>query len=287
MEKIKGKSPKESPKGESQRSTNALRGRQVLEVGKSSKGNPKKIDFNINLEEMTQAGLHFGHRTSKVNPEMKPYLFGIRNTVHIIDLEKTKQKFIEALKFTQELISENKILLLVGTKIQARNLVKEVAEELSLPYVITRWLGGTFTNFEVIKKRIEYFKDLEKKKIEGELEKYTKKERAKIDETLKNLEIKFGGIKKLTRPPDAILVIDMKKDALAVKEAKMKGIKVIGITDTNVDPRLADYPIPANDDAISSVKYILEKVKEAISKTKLPVEAKVKKRTSSSSPAKT
>jgi len=156
-----------------------------------------------------------------------------------------------------------------------------------LPYVAERWLGGTFTNFEVIKKRIEHFKDLEKKKTEGELEKYPKIEKAKIDRELRNLEIKFGGIKNLEKLPDAIFVLDMKKDAAAVKEAKMKGIKVIGIADTNVDPTLADFPIPANDDAISSVKYILDKVKEVILKTKLPVEAKVKKRTSSSSPAET
>jgi len=224
----------------------------------------KKVDFKLDTEEMAQAGVHFGHRTSRVHPKMMPYLYGVRNTVHIIDLEKTKEKFEEALKFIQELISENKILLLVGTKIQVKDLVKEIAKDCSLPYVNERWLGGTFTNFEIIKKRIEYFKDLEKKKAAGELEKYTKKERAKIDQELRDLEIKFGGIKNLEKLPDAIFVLDMKKDEAAVKEARMKGIKVIGISDTNVDPTLADYPIPANDDAISSVKYILEKVKEVI-----------------------
>ena len=227
-----------------------------------------KNDFNLDPEEMAKAGLHFGHRTSRAHPKIEPYLFGVRNTVHIINLEKTKERFIEALKFIQNLISEGKLFLLVGTKIQVKNLVKEMATELNLPYVSERWLGGTFTNFETILKRIEYFKDLEKKKSEGELEKYTKKERAKIDLELRDLEIKFGGIKDLTRLPDAIFVLDMKKDALAVKEAKMKNIKVIGVCDTNTDPTLADYPIPANDDAISSVKYILEKVKEVILKAK-------------------
>jgi len=228
----------------------------------------KKADFKIDTEEMSQAGLHFGHRTSRIHPKMDPYLYGVRNTVHIIDLEKTAEKFKEALKFIQELISEGKILLLVGTKIQAKDLVKDVAKDCGLPYVNERWLGGTFTNFEVIKKRVEYFKDLEKKRTEGELEKYTKKERAKIDQELRNLEIKFGGIRDLTQLPGAIFVLDMKKDDLAVKEARMKGIKVIGISDTNVDPTLADYPIPASDDARSSVKYILEKVKEVIIKAK-------------------
>jgi len=225
-------------------------------------------DFDIDLEEMAKAGLHFGHRSSKVHPKMEPYLYGIRNNVHIIDIEKTAEKLKEALKFIQELISENKILLLVGTKIQVKDLIENVAKDCSLPYVINRWLGGTFTNFKTILKRIEYFKDLEKKKAEGELEKYTKKEKAKIDQELKKLEIKFGGIKNLEKLPDAIFVLDMKKDALAVKEAKMRGMKVIGISDTNTDPTLADYPIPANDDAISSVKYILEKVKKVIVKAK-------------------
>jgi len=228
----------------------------------------EKTDLKLDTEEMARAGLHFGHRTSRVHPKMMPYLAGVKNTIHIIDLEKTKEKLAEALKFIQQLISENKILLIVGTKVQVKDLVKSMAQELALPCVTERWLGGTFTNFEIIKKRIEYFKDLEIKKKEGELEKYTKKERAKIDQELRDLEIKFGGIKDLERLPDAILVLDMKKDDLAVKEARMKGIKVIAISHSNTDPTLADYPIPANDDAISSVKYILEKVAEVMKKTK-------------------
>lgn len=221
-------------------------------------------DFNIDPAEMSRAGLHFGHRTSRVNPKMKPYLSGVRNGVHIIDLEKTKEKFEEALDFIQKIISEGKTLLVVGTKIQVKDLTKEMSEECGLPYVVNRWLGGTFTNFETIKKRIEHFKDLERKKAEGQFEKYTKKERAKIDQELKDLEIKFGGIKNLEKLPDAIFVLDMKTDALSVKEARAKGIKVIGISDTNCDPTLADYLIPANDDAVSSVRYILEKVKKVI-----------------------
>lgn len=224
----------------------------------------KKEDFKLNTEEMAQAGLHFGHRTSRVHPKIKPYLFGARNNIHIIDLEKTAEKLKEALKFIQEIIADNKILLIIGTKIQIKDLVEEMAEGLGLPYVNERWLGGTFTNFENIKKRIEYFKDLERKKAAGELEKYTKKERAEIDQELKDLGKKFGGIKNLEKLPDAIFVLDMKNDFLAVKEAREKGVKVIGIAHTNVDPNLADFPIPANDDAASSVKYILDKAKEAI-----------------------
>ena len=228
----------------------------------------KESDFGINLEEMAKTGLHFGHRTSKCHPKMKPYLAGVKNTIHIIDLEKTAQKLKEALNFVQEIILQNKILLLVGTKIQMKGLVKEIATDLGLPYVNERWLGGTFTNFEVIKKRIAYFKDLEKKRAEGGFEKYTKKERSDIDQKLKDLEIKLGGIKNMERLPDAIFVLDIKKDETAIREAKKKGIPVIGIAHTNTDPTLADYPIPANDDAISSVKYILDKVKEAILKVK-------------------
>lgn len=234
----------------------------------------EKDDFNLNLKEMAQAGLHFGHRTSRIHPKMESYLQGVRNTIHIIDLEKTKEKLEEALKFVQETISQGKNLLLVGTKIQAKNLIKDVARECGLPYISERWLGGTFTNFETIKKRIEYLKELERKKDAGELEKYTKMERARIDQRIRKMEIKFGGIKNLTRLPDAIFILDIKKDALAVKEARRMEVKVIGVCDTNTDPTPIDYPIPANDDAVSSVKYILEKVKEAIVKTQQDAENK-------------
>jgi small subunit ribosomal protein S2 len=232
----------------------------------------EKKDFNINLEEMAQAGLHFGHRASRIHPKMKPYLFGVRNTIHLMDLEKSAEKFKEALVFIQELISENKILLFVGTRVQVKNLVKAVAEECGLPYVSERWLGGTFTNFGTIKKRIDYFKELERKKNEGELEKYTKKERIKIDKELKDLELKIGGIKNLTQIPDAVFVFSMIKDVLAVKESKKKGVKVIALCDTNCNPELVDYPVPANDDAVSSLSYILDKVKEVILKAKPKIE---------------
>jgi small subunit ribosomal protein S2 len=221
-------------------------------------------EFKLDVEEMAKAGLHFGHRTSKVHPKMMPFIFGARNTVHIIDLEKTKEKFKEALDFIKNLVSEGKTILFVGTKTQIKDLVKEVATECDFPYINERWLGGTFTNFKVIRKRVEYLLDLEKKKAEGYFEKYTKKERAEIEKEIEKLEKKFGGLRKMENLPEAIFVCDMVKDKLAIKEAKMKGVKVIAICDTNADPTLADFPIPANDDAISSVKYILEKVKDAI-----------------------
>jgi small subunit ribosomal protein S2 len=222
-------------------------------------------NINLDIEEMAKAGLHFGHATSKFHPKMTPYVFGVRNGVHIIDLEKTKEKLKEALKFIQQLVAENKILLVVGTKFQIKDLVKDFAKEFGFPYVTERWLGGTFTNFPVIKQRCEYLKELEQKLQNQELmENYTKKERKEMEKKLQKLETKFGGIKNLERLPDAVFIIDMKKDELAVKEARRKGVKIIAISDTDSDPTLADYPIPANNDAISSVKYILEKVREAI-----------------------
>jgi len=232
------------------------------------KKKPTLSDFKLDLEEMVRVGLHFGHRTSRLHPKMEPYLLGVRNTIHIIDVKKTAEKLKEALSFLQKIISEGKILLFVGTKIQHKELVKSLAEDLNMPYVIERWLGGTFTNFEVIKKRTKYLKEIEEKKEKGGLEQYTKKEKIKMEKDFLRLKTKFEGIKNLEKLPDAIFVVDMKTDELAVKEAKMKEIPVVAICDTNTDPTLADYPIPANDDAISSVGYILEKVKKAIIQAK-------------------
>lgn len=242
--------------------------KDMVQTEEKTKKEAGDIAPDIKVEEMALAGLHLGHRTSKVHPKMKEYIYGVRNTVHIIDLEKTKTKLEEALAFVQSVVREQKILVLIGTKVQIKKMVKEVAEEISIPYVSERWLGGTFTNFGVIRRRIEYLYDLEKKRDEGQLEKYTKKERAKIEKEIQDLNIKIGGIKSLEKLPDAIFVLDVKKDGLAAKEARMKGIASIGLIDTNVDPSLVDFPIPANDDAISSVRYILGKVKEAILKAR-------------------
>jgi len=227
-----------------------------------------KEKFNINIDDMMKAGVQLGHSTSRINPKMQPYLSGVRNRVHIIDLEKTKEKLAEALEFIQSIIAENKVLLLVGTKIEVKVLIKSVAEECGLPYVCERWLGGTFTNLSAILKRIDYLKEIERKKGAGELEKYTKKERAGIEEEIKKMGIKFGGIKEMKKMPEAILIADMKENDLAIREAKQLNVKIIGICDTNIDPTLADFPIPASDDAVSSLKYILEKVKEAVKSTK-------------------
>jgi small subunit ribosomal protein S2 len=221
-------------------------------------------NFNLNVEEMTKAGLQFGHKKAKIHPKMKPYLFGVRNTIYLIDLAKTQDKFEAALRYVEGLTAEGKSMILVGTKTQFKKMVKDAATEMGLPYVNERWLGGTFTNFKIIKKRLDYFKELERKKAAGEFDKYTKKEQAEIGKQIKDLAKKLGGIKNLDKMPDAIFIVDMKKDKLAVKEAKMNNIKVVGITDVNIDPEAADFPIIANDDSISSVKYILDKLKEVV-----------------------
>ncbi|MCP6719414.1 MAG: 30S ribosomal protein S2 [Patescibacteria group bacterium] len=228
----------------------------------------KETGFKIEIEEMAKAGVHFGHKKSKFHPKMEPYLHSVRNTIHIIDLEKTKEKLEEALEFIKKLVQDDKVLLIIGTKIQVKDLVKDFAIKFNFPYVNERWLGGSFTNFKVIKNRIDHFKEIEEKKQKGELKKYTKKERSKIDQQLEKFEKKFGGIRDLDNLPDVIFVLDMKKDALAVKEAIERGVKIIGISDSNTNPTLADFPIPANDDALSSVKYILDKVSEVVKKAK-------------------
>ncbi len=217
--------------------------------------------------EMVKAGLHFGSTTSKINPKMKPFLYGVRNGIHIIDVEKTAEMLEQALGFIKNLIFERKIILLVGTSVQFKELVKKTALECNIPYINERWLGGTLSNFGVIRKRVQYFIELEEKKKSGELEKYTKKERAQFDKELADLEIKFGGIKNLSKLPDAVFVVNTRADDLAIKEAIQKEVKTIAIVDTDADPSVIDYPIPANDDAISSVSYILDKVKEVILKT--------------------
>jgi len=228
----------------------------------------KTNSFNLDLEKMKEAGLHFGHKISSSHPKMKPYIFGMKNGIHIIDIKKTLREFEKTLEFIKKSVESGKKILFVGTKIQAKDLVKKTALACGFPYMTERWLGGFFTNFETIKKRIAYFKDLIRKRKTGEFDKYTKKERAKFDKKINDLERNFGGIKDLEKLPEIVFIVDIKKEITAVKEARKKGIKIIAIADTNADPQLADYIIPANDDALTSLSYILEKIKEVILKVK-------------------
>lgn len=216
-------------------------------------------------EEMAASGVHFGHKTSKTHPKMRPYIAGIRNTVHVINVDKTIEKLEDALKAIGGLVREGKKILFVGTKIQLRGLVEGIASACDLPYVSRRWIGGTFTNFSEITKRIEHLKDLESKQESGELvKKYTKKERLEISREVERLLQNFGGLKHMDRLPDAVFICDPVENETAVQEADRMGIPIIAICDTDVDPSRISHPIPGNDDAISSVKYILGKVQEVI-----------------------
>ncbi|OGZ79406.1 MAG: 30S ribosomal protein S2 [Candidatus Staskawiczbacteria bacterium RIFOXYD2_FULL_37_9] len=219
---------------------------------------------NLNVEEMAQAGVNFGHKVSKLHPKMKPYISGIKNNVNIFDLEKTANELEKALAFVAKIVSEGKSIVFVGTKVQLKGIVQLAAVECGVPYVTERWLGGTFTNFETIQKRVSYFKDLEKKRETGELEKYTKRERLDFDREIAKLKTKFEGVRNMQKLPDAVLIFGLDKDITCAREAKRKGIKIISIVDSNVNPDIADYPIPANDDAILAVSYIINKVKETI-----------------------
>ncbi|MFH1392388.1 MAG: 30S ribosomal protein S2 [bacterium] len=218
----------------------------------------------ITMTDMLKAGVHFGHQKAKYHPKMKPYVYTVTNNVHIIDLEQTSEKLVEAKKFMQETIAKKGLVLFIGTKRQNKKLIKETAEKLGMPYITERWLGGTFTNFPVIYKMIKKLRDLEEKQEAGELKKYTKKEQHEIKQEIDRLNKLIGGIKTIDKLPEVIFVADIFYNSLAVKEARGTGIKIVALTDTNTDPSLVDYPIPANDDAISSVKLILEQIQNAI-----------------------
>lgn len=216
------------------------------------------------IKEMLESALHFGHRTTRQHPKMKPYVFGVRNNVSIIDLEQTKKMLAIALEYLKGLAREGKTVFFVDTRPSTREATRRIAEELGAPYAVERWSGGTITNWKTISERVSYLKELEAKVASEEIEKYTKKERYDMQEEIRKLNILWGGVKNMAVLPDAVFVVDMRANALAVKEARRRGVTVVAIADTNVDPTLADYPIPANDDALTSVKYILERVKEAM-----------------------
>ncbi len=224
----------------------------------------KEFKFGIKIKEMLEKGVVLGHRATKLHPKMADYVIGVKNTIHVIDLQKTAVCLERALEFISDLIKQKKTLLLVGTKPPLRELVKEIAQELNFPSVTERWLGGTFTNFNVFSGRIKRYRELEKEKEETKFEEFPKKERIKKEKELAIFKKKFEGIKNLEEYPAAVFICDIVRDKLALKEARRKNIKTIAIVDTNADPTLVDYPIPANDDALSSVRYILEKIKNAV-----------------------
>lgn len=218
----------------------------------------------ITMKLLLEAGVHFGHQTNRWHPKMKPFIYTMRNGIHIIDLQKTAEYFDRAYKFVVDLTSQGGKILFVGTKKQAQETVKEEAERANMYYVVTRWLGGTLTNFKTIKKRIDKYLELEKLKEDGnELSYLTKKELLKLRKEREKLQKYFEGIKNMKKLPDALYVVDTKREETAVFEARRLNIPIIGIVDTNCDPDLVDYVIPANDDAIRAIKLITSKIADA------------------------
>lgn len=237
------------------------------------------FDFSkleMNIEEMFKHGVHFGHHKSRKNPKMDEFIFGTRNGINILDLEKTSRKLRTALDFIVQSVSDGKEILFVGTKKQAKRLVESAAKKTGVPHVSERWLGGTFTNFPVISKRTRYLREGQEKMKNGGYAHYTKFEQMKIAEELARLERKMGGIKNMMRVPDVIFALSVIDDNLAIKEAQAKNIPVIALVDTNVDPDGIDYPIPANEDAVSSIALMLAYVSKAVMEGREKASLKVK-----------
>lgn len=219
---------------------------------------------NITMKELLEAGVHFGHQTKRWNPKMKKYIFGQRNGIYIIDLQQTLGLFREAMNFLTELAANGGKILLVGTKNQAQDIIKEEAERCDMYYVNQRWLGGLLTNHVTIKKSIERLIRLEEMSKDGRYEGLTKKEIAKLEKERAKLDNVLCGIKKMDGLPDALFVIDIRKERIAISEANKLNIKVVAVVDTNCNPDPVDYVIPGNDDAIRAIHLLISKVSDAI-----------------------
>src|SRR5256714_12953773 len=218
------------------------------------------------MKELLEAGVHFGHQVRRWNPKMKEYIFGERNGIYIIDLQKTQRMFREAIAFVTNLIAEDKgkTVLFVGTKRQAQDAIREEAERCGQFYVNQRWLGGLLTNFQTVQKSIKRLKDLESMQTDGRYEKLTKKERIKLDRERESLNKNLSGIKSMTRLPDSIFIIDVKKEEIAVAEANRLGIPIVAVVDTNCSPERIDQVIPGNDDALRAVRLFASRIADAI-----------------------
>jgi len=215
------------------------------------------------VKDLLEAGVHFGHQTRRWNPKMKPFIFAARNGIYIIDLQKTLNALIQAKKKVKETVERGRSILFVGTKKQAKVVIKDEALRCGGYYVTERWLGGMLTNFNTIKNSIKKLKDVEKMRSDGTLEKFTKKERATIENDAEKLQKVLGGIKEMIHLPGLVIVVDAHKEQIAVAEASRLGIPIIGILDTNADPDLIDFPIAANDDAIKSIRVLIRSLVES------------------------
>ncbi|MEI7705951.1 MAG: 30S ribosomal protein S2, partial [Deltaproteobacteria bacterium] len=217
----------------------------------------------ITMKQLLEAGVHFGHQTKRWNPKMKPYIFGARNGIYIIDLQKTVGLARAAFRFVNDVVAKGGTVLFVGTKKQAQDAIREEASRSGMFYVTNRWLGGTLTNFKTVKTGIDRLKTVEKMKADGTYERLPKKEVASLEREREKLEKNLGGIKDLSRLPAALFVIDTKKEYIAIHEANRLGIPVVAVVDTNCDPEGIDFTIPGNDDAIRSIRLFTSKVAEA------------------------
>ena len=220
----------------------------------------------VTMKELLEAGVHFGHQVRRWNPKMKEYIFGERNGINIIDLQKTQKMFRDAIAFVTNIMGEERSrnILFVGTKRQAQDAIREEAERAGQFYINQRWLGGLLTNFQTVQKSIKRLRDLEAMQTDGRYEKLTKKERIKLDREREILEKNLSGIKNMTRLPDALFVIDVRKEDIAVKEANRLGIPIIAVVDTNCSPEGIDYVIPGNDDALRAVRLFASRIADAV-----------------------
>ena len=217
----------------------------------------------VSMKSLLETGVHFGHRSRKWNPKMKPYIFTERNGIHIIDLQQTLVYIEEIYALVRDTVADGGSVLFVGTKRQAQETIATEATRSYMPFVNQRWLGGTLTNWRTFRDRLETMKRLERQRDEGLFEQLTKKERLLLDRKMEKLELRFGGIRNMSRLPDLLYVVDVKREETAVKEANILDIPVIGLVDTNCDPDPIDYIIPANDDAIRAIKLLTSKIADA------------------------
>ncbi len=221
------------------------------------------MSLSINMKALLEAGVHFGHQTRRWNPKMKPYIFGSRNGIHIIDLQKTVKLFATAYDFITRTVADGYSVLYVGTKKQARDSIIEESERCGMFYVVNRWLGGTLTNFQTIRQSVARLKELDSMMKDGTISRYTKKEALGMEKELVKLEKNLGGIKDMDEMPGAVLIVDPKKEHIAVKEVRKLGIPLVAIADTNCDPDDIDYIIPGNDDAIRAIRLVCSKIADA------------------------
>ena len=217
----------------------------------------------ITMKELLEAGVHFGHQTKRWNPKMKEYIFGERNGIYIIDLQKTLKLFKDASKFVTDQCASGKTILFVGTKRQAQDAVAEEANRASMPYINQRWLGGLLTNWVTVQKSVKRLQELDEMATDGRYELLTKKEVIRLERERKHLQANLAGIKTMKRLPDALFVIDSNNEAIAVKEARKLGIPVVAVVDTNCDPTVVDYVIPGNDDALRAIRLFTSKIADS------------------------